>query len=161
MAESGLLPINPQVEFQLRRWIETFISIHRSLVPPKIPGISPISPSFAMLFNLCDSQTFQVFLDTLVEKNPPIEGLLADHRAFARPRSASRRPPPSFRMEMICSSLNRLRFMGLGCSTPSLFSHSSRSSFREAGQRFSLYVHPSLGASRAAKNGFDWVDSSY
>jgi hypothetical protein len=36
-------------------------------------------------------------------------------------------------MEMICSSLNRLRFMGLGCSHPPLFAHSSRSGFREAG----------------------------
>lgn len=28
----------------------------------------------AMLFNLCDSQTFQVFLDILAQENPPVEG---------------------------------------------------------------------------------------
>jgi len=28
----------------------------------------------AMLFNLCDSQTFQVFLDTLAQENPPVAG---------------------------------------------------------------------------------------
>ncbi len=28
----------------------------------------------SMLFNLCDSETFQVFLDTLAEENPPVEG---------------------------------------------------------------------------------------
>jgi transposase len=28
----------------------------------------------AMLFNLCDSQTFQVFLDTLAQENPKVEG---------------------------------------------------------------------------------------
>lgn len=27
----------------------------------------------SMLFNLCDSETFQVFLDTLAEENPPVE----------------------------------------------------------------------------------------
>jgi transposase len=28
----------------------------------------------AMLFNLCDSETFQVFLDTLAQENPPVAG---------------------------------------------------------------------------------------
>jgi transposase len=28
----------------------------------------------SMLFNLCDSETFQVFLDTLAEENPPVAG---------------------------------------------------------------------------------------
>jgi hypothetical protein len=39
MAESGLLAMNSQVEFQLRREFESGDSIPRSLVPPKMPGI--------------------------------------------------------------------------------------------------------------------------
>jgi len=31
----------------------------------------------SMLFNLCDSETFQVFLDTLAQQNPPVEGCRA------------------------------------------------------------------------------------
>jgi transposase len=30
-----------------------------------------------MLFNLCDSQTFQVFLDPLAQENPPVAGCRA------------------------------------------------------------------------------------
>jgi hypothetical protein len=45
----------------------------------------------ALLFNLCDSVTFQVFLDTLAEENPPVAGrraiLVLDNASWHKTKS--------------------------------------------------------------------------